>query len=260
MSSQMLLVERQEGVCTLTLNRPQRRNALCPELIDDLSQQLSSLAEGTERYVLVLRGIGEQAFCSGHDLGELVRSDVDTPPEEPLLQLYQSIRSYPYPVIAMIHGYAIGGGLGLAMACDLRISADTGKFGMPQTRLGVIYPPIGLRDFINAIGLANTRHLFFTGRLINAQEAQRFGLVNEVVPAADLHDHVYALADTIASNAPLALKGTKTILNRLALPTELTPAEEETFAAMRLHSFRSRDRLEAMVAFKEHRSPIFSGE
>lgn len=260
MSSQLLLVERQDGVCTITLNRPSRRNALCPELLDELNQELQSLSQGPERRVIVLRGAGEQAFCSGYDLGDLARPEVDVPPEESMEKVVHSIKSYPYPVIAMIYGYAMGGGLGTAMACDLRIAADTAKFCMPPAKLGVIYTTSGLSDFVNAIGLANAKYLFFSGRIIDAQQALRIGLVNEVVPAAELEDYVYALADTMAANAPLSLSGTKTVLNRLACPSELTSAEEEEFTALRTRAFRSRDRKEAMEAFQQHRTPTFLGE
>ncbi|TAK35925.1 MAG: enoyl-CoA hydratase [Chloroflexota bacterium] len=262
MSSEFLVAERQEGVCTITLNRPDRHNALCPELLVELKQQLRSLAEGPGMHVVVLRGAGEKAFCSGYDLGSLPTSDSEPtlPPEEPVAEAMESVKRYPYPVIAMIHGYAMGAGLGLATVCDLRIAADTGKFGMPPAKLGVVYAPSGLQDFLNVIGPANTRYMFLSARTVEAQEALHLGLVNQVVPAADLRDVVYGLANAIAAYAPLSLSGMKLILNRLVESSQLSPSEEEEFTALRVRAFNSQDRKEAMAAFQQRRTPKFLGE
>ena len=222
MRDDILLVEQREHIATMTINRPEKRNALNPEIHAGMVEHIDRMSEEGEVRCLVIRGQGELAFSAGDDL---LRAPGDPGPQPntsknpmqqwPLRKTRQAIFDAPFPVVAMIQGYCVGGGLALATECDLRISADTGKLGIPPSKLGIIYDYDRVQGFIDIVGPAFTKELFCTGRTISAQRALVMGLVNEVVPVAELETAVYALAEEFAINAPLSLKGHKAIVNTL---------------------------------------------
>lgn len=262
--TQELLVEKEGHICTITFNRPERRNALSPALLFELYKTMNSLKDDEEIRCVVLRGAGEKAFSSGYDITSL---PTDLTPEikealkrgNPVAVGLTSVLEYPYPVIAMINGYAYGAGCNLALICDIRITVDTAKFGMPPVKLGIIYHPTGIQQFIDVVGVANAREMFFTGRSITAERAKEIGLVNYVVPADQLISATYELARSISENAPLALKGTKTIIRKLLSYRKLTPEDEAEIGAFTLEAFRSEDLKEGQRAFLEKRKPQFKG-
>lgn len=260
MLEEVLIVEKAQNICTITINRPERRNALNIEVLCRLGDTLDALKGDREVRVVVLRGAGEKAFSAGMDIG-----GIPTVAEEavkrgnPIDYAMERIISYPYPVIAMIYGAAMGAGCDLAVTCDLRIAADTARMGINPVKLGVVYPPSGIQRLINVVGLPRAKELFFTGRFIDAQRAKEIGLVNQVVPAEELASVTYALAQEIAENAPLAVSTTKTTFNRLLKYQRLSAEDEAEIMALMATVMTSEDAKEGPTAFMKKRKPNFKG-
>jgi enoyl-CoA hydratase/carnithine racemase len=256
-----LIVERDNNICTVTLNRPEKRNALSPEMMLELVAVLQKLQEEKEVRVVVLRGAGKEAFSAGFDISRVGPQPRygDGRYQSPVEYAGAVIEECPFPVIAMIYGYAVGGGLELAVACDLRIAAATARLGMTPAKLGVIYLAAPLRRFLDLIGPGYTKELFLTGHLIDAQRAERMGLVNQVVPAEQLEEVTYHLAQEIAENAPLSLKGIKLSISRLTNFPRLSPEDEAFLAELRHIALQSEDLQEGKKAFLERRKPRFKG-
>lgn len=264
MNGDIVLFQRQGRVATLTLNRLEKRNALNPEMLDTVSTTLLSLREDPEVRCAVLRGAGEDAFSAGFDIGRIGQRQTEqgeTPPRQtsPFARAREAIALFPYPVIAMIYGYCVGGGLELAVSCDMRIASDTARLGITPAKLGIVYSFDPVRLFVDLVGPAYTKELFCTGRLVDAQRAHIMGLVNQIVPAAELEGFTYALAQEIAENAPLSVKASKTMINRIVSVAPVTPEEEEDFAHMREIAAASHDLREGRQAFQEKRRPQFVG-
>jgi len=258
MAEEVLLIEKEENICTLTINRPQRRNALSPEVLYRLGDTFDALKDDRDTRVVVLRGAGDKAFSSGIDLGGEGREEVR---KGNLIEYaMQSVISYPHPVIAMIYGAAMGSGCDLAVSCDLRIAADTARMGINPVKLGLVYPPSGIQRLINVVGLQRAKELFFTARFIDAQRAKEIGLLNHVVPAEELASFTYALAREIAGNAPLAVSTTKTIFNRLLKYQGLSAEDEAEIAALIDIVEGSEDAKEGLRAFAEKEKPKFVGK
>ncbi len=245
------------GVALLTISNPEKRNALDRMLLESLRFALERL----DARCVVLTGEG-RAFCAGYDIEELLGEgyDDDAESHHPFPAALAAIEAYPYPVVAALNGATIGGGLELAIACDLRIAADTVQLGMPPAKLGVVYATAGLNRFLTTIGGARTRELFLTGRRIDAATAERWGLVNEVVAAEALPDAALALAREIAANAPLSLRGNKAGIGALvAAAGVLDVPTAAVLDAERRKAFESEDLREGLRAFGEKRAPVWQG-
>jgi enoyl-CoA hydratase/carnithine racemase len=247
------------GVARLTISNPEKRGALDRALLERLTATLGEL----DARCVVLTGEG-RAFCAGYDIGELLREGYDDGADaeaaHPFPAALAAIEAYPHPVLAALNGATIGGGLELAIACDLRIAADTAQLGMPPAKLGVVYATAGLNRFLTTIGAARTRELFLTGRRIDAPTAERWGLVNEVVEAEALPAAALALASEIAANAPLSLRGNKAGIRALvAAAGALDPAVAAALDADRRRAFESEDLREGLRAFGEKRPPVWRG-
>ncbi|MDI6755591.1 MAG: enoyl-CoA hydratase-related protein [Thermodesulfobacteriota bacterium] len=264
MEENLLIVEREDRLCTITLNRPERRNALSPYLLYQLSETLNQLqAEGEIRCV-VLRGAGDKAFSSGYDITAI---PTDVTPEvmealrkkNPLQMGLEAIKDFPYPVIAMINGMAFGAGCELALTCDIRIAADTARLGMPPAKLGIVYMPDGIMRFVNTVGLANAKEIFFTGRYYPALRAKEMGLVHYVLPLDQIVSFTKEMGREIAENAPLSLKGMKTIFNTCFKHQKMEPEDMQKIEALVAQAFNSDDLKEGQKAFLEKRKPGFKG-
>jgi len=177
MEENLLLFERQERICTIVFNRPERRNALSPLLLYQVSEKLKQLKEEDEVRCVVLRGAGDKAFSSWYDITAIptnispeVMETLKT--KNPLQLALDAVQDFPYPVIAMINGMAFGAGCELAVTCDIRIAVDSARLGMPPAKLGVVYMPAGIMRFVNVAGLANAKEIFFTGRYYPASRAK----------------------------------------------------------------------------------------
>jgi enoyl-CoA hydratase/carnithine racemase len=251
----LLVSEPAPGVAQLTISNPAKRGALDAPLLGALVQTLSSL----DARCVLLTGEG-RSFCAGYDIGALTAEGYDDSEGHPFQSALAAVADYPYPVVAALNGYAIGGGLELAITCDLRIAAAGVQLGMPPAKLGVVYNHGGINRFVTAIGAARTRELFLTGRRVEAETAERWGLVNEVVSAEELPQAALALAVEIAANAPLSLRGNKAAI---AAVVEAGGALDATTAAAleatRREAFLSEDLREGLAAFAEKRPPIWRG-
>ena len=213
-SAPPLLSERRGAVGVITFNRPERRNALSPQLLDELCRVLAGWAERGEVRAVVITGAGFEAFSAGYDIRAIETvgpagqaRDADGPRGTPFERALAAVRDFPYPTIAMINGHCFGGALHLALCCDLRIAADHITMGMPPAKLGVVYGAEGLWQFLQVLGSARTRELLFTGRSYRGAELRRLGIVEHWVNADQLAPTVFALAEEIGRNAPLALRG-----------------------------------------------------
>ncbi len=264
--ARLVAMEERGRVAILTLNRPEKYNALTPALLVELHQAIAELSRREDIRCLIIRGTGEKAFCSGYDLGQLPTTLTPEIAEllkenpNPLALGLDAITAFPYPVIAMLNGVAIGAGCELAVTCDIRIGADDIRMGMPPAKLGLVYAPSGIRKFLDLVGPANTRELFFTAKFVDADRAREMGLVNYLLPREELEDFTLSLAADIAEKAPLALKGMKRIINLLLERGELDEAGNAEAGALIGASLASRDLQEGQRAFLEKRKPFFRGE
>ncbi len=251
-------------VGTLTLNRPERKNALSPDLLVKIHLALQDWAARDAVRVVVITGGEGRAFSSGYEIAAIPTRVTEEEKEllkqaNPLELALGTVKNFPYPTIAMMNGHAFGAGLNLCMCCDIRIAADDIKVGMPPAKLGLVYHPEGLRQFLEVIGIARTREVFFTGRTFEGRELREMGLADHLVPRADLRATVYRTAEEIAANAPLSLKGIKKILNFFGAALRLGPEELSEAEKIITEAFNSQDLKEGQAAFFEKRKPVFKG-
>jgi len=259
-----LRIEEDGAVCTMVINRPDKHNVLTPDCLEEMVRTMEAMAGEDKVRVVVIRGAGARAFSAGYDISALpVRPSSHVEDalrrDPPLERALRSIRGFPYPVIAMIQGLALGGGCELAVACDLRIGGRSAKMGMPPARLGLVYPYEGLRRFLRVLGFSRTLEVFLTARRYDSDSCLRIGLLNEVVADGELEDHTLKLAHDMAGNAPLSLRGTKSALYRITDYPALSEEDEEAIRALFVRSLQSEDMAEAQRAFMEKRSPRFKG-
>jgi len=259
------LVRTKNNICTLTLNRPEKKNALSLELVERLRFTLEELAENDKVRVLILRGSGDKAFCSGFDIGSLPtqskgNADQRLKSLDQVESLFQCLIRFPYPVIAMLNGFAFGLGCELAMCCDIRIGVEDIHMGVPPAKLGMVYPWAGLQRFIQSIGLQSTKELFFTGRTYSGRRIKELGLVDYLVPGDELEEFTYGMAEEIAGNAPLALKGTKKVINLLIQSNRLNETQTKEAQTIFKEALSSEDMQEGRAAFLEKRKPRFKGK
>lgn len=264
MKEQHLLIEKKNNICTLTLDRPEKRNSLSIDLVYDIYETFQALAGDNDIRAVIIRGNGNKAFCAGFDMASLptkTNPDIqDTFSKQNPFQLaMESIVNYPYPVIAMLNGSAYGGGCELAVACDIRIAADDIKIGITPAKIGVVYSWQGLQQFIDVIGLSSAKEMFFTGKSYTGQRLLDMGLVDYLIPRPELELFTITMAQEIAENAPLSLKGNKRIFN-LLLQSHLTDTDKKEAEDLAKLSFASEDLKEGQTAFLEKRKPIFKGQ
>jgi enoyl-CoA hydratase/carnithine racemase len=258
----LLLDEPAEAVARLTLNNPSKRNPLDHEVLDALAAALPELDRGIEIRCVIVTGTGN-AFSAGYDIGGIPEDSFSANAEalvaHPFHAAMEAVSAHPYPVVAAINGHCLGGGLELAVRCDLRVCAASAKLGMPPAKLGLIYGHTGLERFIDVIGVAHTKQLFLTGGSLDADRAERIGLVNEVVADDEVEPAALALAAEIAANAPLSMKGNKRAIETLARFPRLTAEQERELVELRRSCFASEDFREGIRAFAERRPPRWQG-
>jgi enoyl-CoA hydratase/carnithine racemase len=261
-SGRLLLDRPADAVARLTLNNPEKRNPLDHDVLDALAETLPRLAEGIETRCVVITGAGG-AFSAGYDIGAIPEQSFERDAEalvaHPFHAAMDAVSAHPYPVVAALNGHCLGGGLELAVRCDLRICAEGAKLGMPPAKLGLIYGHTGLERFIDVIGVAGTKELFLTGRNVDAHRAAEMGLVNRTVPDAEVEAASLELAAEIAASAPLSMTGNKHAIETLARFPRLTPEQEEELVELRRSCFASEDFREGIRAFAEKRRPEWRG-
>jgi enoyl-CoA hydratase/carnithine racemase len=261
-SGKLVLDRPAEAVARLTLANPEKRNPLDHEVLDALAASLPDLAEGIGTRCVIITGRGD-AFSAGYDIGAIDEGAFEAQAEalvaHPFNAAMEAVSAHPYPVVAALNGHALGGGLELAVRCDLRVCATGAKLGMPPAKLGLIYGHTGLERFIDVIGVARTRELFLTGRNVSAKRAQEIGLVNQVVAPEELEHAALELASEIAANAPLSVTGNKRAIETLSQFSRIDPEQERELIRLRESCFASEDFREGIQAFAEKRKPRWKG-
>ena len=251
-----------EGVARLTISNPEKRNALDHDVLDALAEVLPRLDRGIKLRCVVITGEG-RSFSAGYYIADIPDAtfveDAEALVAHPFNAAMEAISAHPYPVIAAINGHCLGGGLELAIRCDLRVAASDARLGMPPAKLGLIYSHTGLERFIETIGVPRTKELFLTGRNLTAKRAEEIGLVHEVVSTGDLERATLERASQIASNAPLSMRGNKHAIETLTSFPRLTAAQEEELIELRRSCFASEDFREGIRAFGEDREPRWTG-
>jgi enoyl-CoA hydratase/carnithine racemase len=256
-----MLAARQEGVGVVTFNQPSKHNAISVEMWAGLGQILDEFAADDSVRVVVLTGAGTRAFVSGADISqfEQQRSNADAQRayDQQTSIGRRKLTAFPKPTIARVRGYCLGGGLAIAMQTDLRIASSDSQFGIPAARLGIAYGLEGLQNLVSLVGPANARMIMYTGERFGADEALRIGLINRVVAPEDLETHVFELAQTIASNAPLSIAASRLTIGQLLLDAQAR--DSAAIAQASAAAFDSEDYREGRAAFLEKRKPQFKG-
>ncbi len=258
MGYENLIVERRGGVAVVTVNRPEKLNALNIRTRSEILAALEELAGDDEIRVVVITGAGDKAFIAGADINEFAgKTALEQRAIMRSRRAFDSVEEFPKPVIAMINGYALGGGCELAMACDIRIASSRAKLGQPEIKLGIIPGGGGTQRMPRLIGEGRAMELILTGDMISAEEAERLGLVNHVVAPEELESKTMEIANKIAEMSPVALRMAKQAVKNAAR-TDLRAgleAELDLFALC----FASEDKEEGVRAFIEKRQPQFRG-
>jgi enoyl-CoA hydratase/carnithine racemase len=267
-SGKLVIDEPASNVVRIRIANPEKRGALDHEILDTLADTVRDL----DAVSLVITGT-DSVFSAGYDIGNFPESSFDPSGDargfsdaaerlvaHPFTEAMEAIEAYPYPVVAAINGHAIGGGLELAITCDIRIAASGVKVGMPPAKIGLIYSYTGLRKFIDVCGVGNTSELFYTGRNVDAARAYEMGLVNRVVEREKLEETALELAADIGKNSPLSLSGNKEVIRTLrAHAGDLPAIEARRLVELRESCFTSGDFIEGIRAFGEKRPPRWSG-
>jgi len=261
-ATEKLLLQKDGPIGWITFNQPEKRNAVSQEMWQAMPEYVADLSSDPAIRVVILRGAGEAAFVAGADISQFKDRRRNAADEEEYRRISgagsESLARLGKPLVAMIHGFCIGGGVSIAITCDLRIAADDARFGIPAARLGLGYHYKGMEKLMSLIGPAYTKELFFTARTdFTAQDALRMGLVNQVVPKADLERFTRDYALTMSRNAPLTLRSAKASVEQL-----LRPEDRRDYALLDKlikDCFDSQDYQEGVKAFSEKRRPQFQG-
>ena len=255
-----ILTKTVASVCTLTLNRPEKRNSLTNKTLKLLTEEFLELGKISEIRCVVIRGSGDRAFCSGYDIASISDEEIAIEKNHPLTEAMRAVKSCPLPVIAMINGHAFGAGLELAATCDIRVCADDAKLAIPPAKLGVTYHYGGIKQFLNLVGPGFTRELFLTGDPVRAERALEKGLVDHVVKRDKLEEFTYGLAEGISENAPLSMISIKKMINIWEEGEPLSKENEELIRSLFAEVRKSSDSREGKKAFLEKRKPVFKGK
>jgi enoyl-CoA hydratase/carnithine racemase len=259
MAGELLIDRPADGVLRLAISNPTKRNALDHPILDAIADAVA----GHDAEAIVLTGT-DGMFSSGYDIGDIPEesfaADAEKLVAHPFTAALEALDACAVPTLAALPGHTIGGGLELALACDLRVAADTIQLGMPPARLGLVYSHTGLRRFLHAIGEPRTRELFLTARNVDAATALSWGLVNAVVGSADLEGVALDWAEDLAAGAPLAQRGNKRVLRALLdAEGDVAPEVAAELVALREASFASDDMREGVRAFGQKRPARWQG-
>ncbi|MGH7319001.1 MAG: enoyl-CoA hydratase [Candidatus Rokuibacteriota bacterium] len=259
--SDEILVERARGIATVIFNRPPMRNAVNLAMWTALPEIIGELARDPAVRALVFRGAGEEAFASGADISEFKQVRKDRSSAEAYgartEAAYHAMETCPKPTVAMIHGFCMGGAMAVAMACDLRFTADTGRFAIPAARLGIVYGLHSVKRLVSLVGPAAAKDILFSARVFDAAEALAMGFVSRVLPPGELAPYTYDYLAKVADNAPLSVQGAKFIVEAVA--DDGGVSKKAAIDRLQITTFESEDYREGTRAFLEKRRPQFRG-
>ncbi|MBI4332270.1 MAG: enoyl-CoA hydratase/isomerase family protein [Chloroflexi bacterium] len=260
MSANELVVEKDGPVCTITINRPDKRNALNVAVLVGIGDALKSLSDNKEIRAVILRGAGEEAFSSGMDLTDSDGRAGEKGKRGPAMQsAREGILGCPCPVIAMIFGYVAGAACDLVVACDFRIAADNARLALNAVKIGLVHDYQGIQRLVNLVGIGYAKEILLAGEFVDARRAREMGLLNFTVPRDELVPFAASFAGKLAQNPPLAMAGTKRVMARLLSYQRPSPEALAEIQASVDASWRSEDTREARRAFAEKRKPVFKG-
>lgn len=253
-----LLLDHDNAIVIVTLNRPERLNAINDMMIDELTTAMRELAQDDRLRAVIITSAGEKAFCSGMDLKD--RRDISeaalADQRSRMVEMFAAIRHFPRPLLAAVCGYALGGGLEIALNADFIIAAENASFGLPEVTRGIMPGGGGTQLLPQRIGVARARELIYTGEIINAETALRWGLVNHLVPVGETLSKAQAIARQIADNGPIGVRQSKRAIDFIQSVEEGIRFEAEAY----LRVLYSEDRREGFAAFNEKRKPFYKGQ
>jgi methylmalonyl-CoA decarboxylase len=255
----LILSQFVDSIGTIILNQPAKRNALSRALVAEFLAALANFQTGAARVVIIRAAADAKVWSAGHDISELPREQDPLLYSDPLERLLRSVKTFPAPVIAMVHGSVWGGGTDLALSCDLIIGDETSSFAITPANLGLAYNTTGLLQFMRRLPLNIVKEMFFTAAPVKADDAAKWGVLNHLTPSTDLERFTYDLARSIASKAPLAVSAVKEQLHILAEADPITPDVFERIQELRQRVYQSADYQEGIRAFSEKRKPVFTG-
>ncbi len=257
----LINMEFSDGVGTITFQNPAKRNCLSSEMVSEILSALDGFARRQAIAVILRAQEGSKVWSAGHDVNELPKPGRDPLPYAgPLESLLRRIQEYPGAVIALVQGSVWGGACDLAFSCDILIGDETASFAMTPAKIGIPYNPSGLIHFINLLGTNKAKEMFFTAEPITAQDSLNIGILNHLVPAAEIVAFTAALAEKIRRNSPLAIRSFKRQFRLLSSGLPLPAETFELIQSIRREVYDSKDYAEGILAFHEKRPPVFRGE
>jgi methylmalonyl-CoA decarboxylase len=251
--------KRMDAIGTITLNQPAKRNALSRVLVEEMITALQDFQNNGIRVAVIRAAVDVKVWSAGHDVDELPQGQDPLSYSDALERLLRAVESFSGPVIAMVHGSVWGGATDLVLSCDLIIGDETSSFAITPANLGLPYNTVGLLHFLRRLPLNFVKEMFFTAAPVKAEDASKWGILNHLVPAAQLESFTYDLARLMISKAPLVLESVKEQLGLLAEAAPLTPEVFERIRELRQRVYQSEDYREGLRAFHEKRKAIFTG-
>jgi methylmalonyl-CoA decarboxylase len=256
----LILAQLADAIGTITLNQPAKRNALSQALVEELLTALADFRNASARAVVIRAAADAKVWSAGHDISELPQGQDPLLYSDPLERLLRAVKTFPAPVLAMVHGSVWGGATDLVLSCDLMIGDETSSFAITPANIGLAYNTAGLLQFMRRLPLNLVREMFFTAAPVKAEDAAKWGILNHLIPAANLEPFTYALARSIATKAPLVVAAVKEQLRILVEADPITPDVFERIQELRHRVYQSADYREGIQAFHEKRKPVFTGQ
>jgi methylmalonyl-CoA decarboxylase len=256
----LILTQTSEFIGTITLNQPAKRNALSEPLVEEMLSALTSFEKNGIRTVVIRAAADAKVWSAGHDISELPQGKDPLPYSDSLERLLRSVKRFPGPIIAMVHGTVWGGATDFVLSCDIAVGDETCSFAITPANIGLAYNTAGLLQFMRRLPLNLVKEMFFTANPVKAEDAANWGILNHLVPAENLEQFTYDLARQIVTKAPLVVSTVKEQLRILAEAHPVPPEVYERIQELRHKVYESADYQEGIRAFRERRKPIFTGK